>query len=330
MYTIGVDIGGTQIRAGLVNEKGEIAYINKNMTLAHEGLDPVLERIMNTIDELLKKNGVKLSNVKGMGICAPGLLNPHSGKVISSPNLPEWEDIPLRDIIGGKYDIPVFLTNDGNAAALGEYIYGNGKDVENLLYITVSTGIGGGVIMDGRLLQGSDGNAAELGHMTVNPEGPECGCGNHGCVEAYSSGTGMVRRMLNLLEETNKPSKLRDVSKELNSGDHNYALTSKDIIEASQEGDELAEIIVNDARYYLGVALGNLINLFNPEMIVFGGGVSQAGDSFLNPAIEEAKTRSMKGISDNIKFTKTKHGDEIGVLGAAALVDHYLKEEQQN
>ncbi len=326
MYTIGVDIGGTQIRAGLVNEEGKITGINKNMTLAHEGQAPVLERVMNTIDELLKSNGVKLSNVKGMGICVPGPLNPKTGTIISSPNLPGFENVPLRDIIGGKYDFPVFLANDGNAAALGEFIYGNGKNVDNLIYMTISTGIGGGVVSDGNLLQGFEGNAAEVGHMTVNPDGPKCGCGNHGCVEAYASGTGMVNRMTSLLKETEKPSKLREVSNELKSVDYVNNLTSKHIIEAAQEGDELAKTIVADASYYLGIAIGNLVNMFNPEMVVFGGGVSQAGDALLKPAIEEGKKRAMKGMTDHVVFTETSHGDDIGVLGAAALVDHFLKD----
>lgn len=328
MYTLGVDIGGTQIRAALVDEHGKIVFLNKNMTLAHEGVDPVLERIMNTIDELLKNNGVSLSEVKGMGICAPGPINPDTGHILSSPNLPGWEDIPLADIVGGKYDVPVFLANDGNAAAMGEYIHGS-SDTENLVYITVSTGIGGGVILNGNLLLGYEGNAAEIGHVTVNPDGPKCGCGNHGCLEAYSSGTGMARRMAALLKETERPSKLRDVKTDRIAEDHENPLSSKDIIEAAQEGDELAKSVVSEASYYLGVGLANVINLFNPEKIVFGGGVSQAGDYFLEPAIKEAKKRAMKGMTSYVTFTQTEAGDNIGVLGAAALVDYRLRQQEK-
>ncbi|MFD0675852.1 MULTISPECIES: ROK family protein [unclassified Paenibacillus] len=320
MYTIGVDLGGTQIRAGLFDQKGELLFKAEALTLAQEGAEAVIGRIKKSIREVIGYTGEHTSDsISGIGIGSPGPLNPFTGMVLSPSNLPGMVDIPLQQIIADEFHVPVYLNNDANAAALGEWLYGKGRNTKNMLYITISTGIGAGVIVDGHLLLGEQGSAGEVGHMIIDPQGPLCSCGNYGCFEACASGTGIVQRTREKLARYRREgqtsfSQLQLVEEE--------SLTSKDIFAAAMLNDNLAMEIVEETRTYLGIGLINLINLYNPQKIIIGGGVSKAGDFLLKPSVEMAQQRSLLGIRD-VEFSMASLGDNAGLYGAAALVNYH-------
>jgi glucokinase len=272
----------------------------------------VIKRIIAAVKDTI--HNVDTSAILGIGVGCPGPLDPFKGIVMSPSNLPGWVNTPLKDILHQAFSVPVYLHNDANAAALGEFYYGAGRDVQDMIYVTISTGIGGGVILDGRLLLGAQGNAAEIGHMVIDPEGPQCGCGAFGCLEAWASGTGIAKRAKALLEErVGTASVLRTLE----------ALTSKDVFMAAQEGDKFALEIVDITREKLGIGIGNLINLYNPQKIVFGGGVSKVGDYLLKPAIEKAASVALKGPYELVRFEMTALGGDVGLVGAAALVKYF-------
>lgn len=321
MYTIGVDLGGTLIRCGLFRANGEIIHKEDTPTLAQEGPDAVIDRIKQSIAHTLSQlppTQAGAKNIKGIGIGSPGPLNPYTGHILSPANLPGWHNIPLKDIIQKEFSIPVHVNNDANAAALAELYYGEGQPYNHFIYVTISTGIGGGVVVDRQLLLGKDGNAAEIGHMIIDPHGPQCGCGNDGCFEAFASGTAIAKRAQDLLcedQQLSKTSTLASLS----------SITSKDVFDAAQANDTLAIQIVQETQFYLGIGLSNLINLYNPAAIIIGGGVSKAGPAFFERAFDIARSKAQKAMRENITFLFTKPDGDVGLVGAAALVKHYGK-----
>ncbi|GAE32330.1 ROK family protein [Halalkalibacter hemicellulosilyticus] len=314
MYLIGVDLGGTQIRAGLFTELGDLIKRESTLTQAEEGPDSVIKRLISLVervsDETVKIEGKQA--ILGIGIGSPGPLDVFQGTILSPPNLPGWVNIPLRKILEEHFNVPVYLNNDANAAALGEYYFGAGKGKRNMVYMTISTGVGTGILDNGHLLLGVNGSSAEVGHMSLNPDGPVCGCGNRGCLEAYTSGTGIMNRTKERLRESSVDSILREKS----------TITSKDVFDAAKRNDELALEIVEETRTYLGVGLVNVIHLYNPELIIFGGGVSKVGDYLFNPSIEFAREKAMKPLADHLQFKMAQLGDDVGLIGAAALVKY--------
>ncbi|WP_088103918.1 ROK family protein [Halalkalibacter urbisdiaboli] len=311
MYIVGIDLGGTQIRVGLFSDTGQLIDKRATLTLAQEGPDNVIERLITFIQAVITENSAD-GSVSGIGIGSPGPLDVFEGVIKSPPNLPGWVNIPLRQILENQFNVPVYLNNDANAAVLGEYFHGGGKGKKNVVYLTISTGVGSGVIDNGQLQLGGNGSAAEVGHMIINPLGPLCGCGNKGCVEAYVSGTGIVNRMKKVLEEEGRASLLREMD-----------VTTKAIFDAAQKYDPLALQLVEETRSYLGVALVNIIHLYNPEIIIFGGGVSKVGDYLFQPAIEFAKKKAMKPMADEIEFVQAQLGGDVGLIGAASLVTYH-------
>lgn len=315
LYILGVDLGGTLIRAGLFADSGNLLIKQEMLTKVDEGPDAVIARIAGLVRHVCGQAGISMDEgkIRGLGIGSPGPLNPHTGVILSPPNLPGWDCIPLKERLQQDLGLPVYLNNDANAAVLAEYLYGSGKGVRNLVYMTISTGIGGGIILDGRLLLGEDGNAGEIGHMILQPEGPLCGCGSRGCLEALASGTGIVNRTRERLKaEPDRATRLREKE----------TLTAKEVIAAAQAGDPLAADIVKETQVFLGLGIANVINLFNPKKIVFGGGVSKAGEYLLKPAIEIARNHALKGIASSVEFGVTALGEDVGLYGAAALVKY--------
>lgn len=314
MYIIAIDIGGTQTRVAVVNEEGEILQRKAILTNASDGVDKVMNRLIHLIHELydpiVEKEGKQA--IAGIGLAVPGTLNIHKGLIHSSPNLPDLRDVNIKQLLQTEFLLPVYMNNDANVAALGEFYFGKGRGINHFIYVTISTGVGAGIIENGRLLLGKDGQAAEVGHMCINPDGPLCNCGNNGCIEAYISGTAIVRRTIDLLKKSNEPSSLRELS----------TISTKDIFAASKNNDKLALQIIEETRKYLGVAIVNLLHIFNPQMIVFGGGVSQVGDYLFKEAITYAKTNAMYPMGEEISYYVTDLGDNIGLLGAAALVKY--------
>ena len=308
---IGVDLGGTQIRAALADGEGRILHRASCLTLAEEGPEPVIGRIKAAIREAVHSTG--WAQVVGIGIGAPGPINPWTGVIHQAPNLPGWRDVPLRDIIQKEFQVPTHLGNDANIAALAEYRFGAGQGVDDLIYMTISTGIGGGVIAGGQLLLGADGLASEVGHMTLEPHGPLCNCGNIGCLEALASGPAIARDARQRIEEGAQTIIADRVGGDLRK------VTAKAVGQAAQGGDELAIELIQRAGFYIGVGIVNLIHLFNPRLFVIGGGVSKAGDLLFDPIRATVRERAMPAMRQNVRVVSAALGDDVGLLGAVAL-----------
>lgn len=309
---IGVDLGGTRVRAVLSTGTGQILARAEMPTQAEQGLDHVLSNIKKTINRVLEL--ADFSNLVGMAVGAPGPLNPFTGVVFSPPNLPGWSNVPLTAILEKAFHLPVYLGNDANLAALGEYTFGAGKDYRYLVYITVSTGVGGGVIEDGRILQGAKGAAAELGHMTIDYNGPRCNCGNIGCLEILTAGPSIRRRTIELLE-TGVSSKLVDMA-----AGNLQNITPELVAEAARQGDEAALKIIKETAFFLGVGVTNILHLYNPEIVVIGGGVSKIGDMIFEPLRKVVQERAMRAFWEGVPIVPTDLGGDIGLYGAIALV----------
>jgi glucokinase len=313
-YSIGVDLGGTNIVSAIVNCQGKIVSRLKVPTLAERGKEATIKRIIETIHENIVQSTIVLDDIIGIGIGAPGPLDIKRGIINFAPNLPGWIDVPLKKKLKNEFNMKVVLENDANAAAWGERCFGAGQGVDNLVCFTLGTGIGGGIIIDGKIYHGNNYGAAELGHMTVNKDGPRCNCGNYGCLEAYSSATGIKNRIINRIEEGIK-------SEFLNFDDDKLfeSLRLKSIFEAARKGDKLTKGVVEEAISYLGIAIANIANILNPEMVVLVGGITNEGDKLLIPLREEVKKRAFYSNYKSLKIVIGKLGGNAGVLGAAAL-----------
>jgi len=315
-FSIGVDLGGTNIVSAIVNYQGKIVSSLKTPTLAEKGREPTIKRIIETIHKNIVQSSVAPEDIIGIGIGAPGPLDVERGIINFAPNLPGWRDVPLKKILEDEFNIKVVLENDANAAAWGERCFGVGRGVDNLVCFTLGTGIGGGIIIDGKIYHGNNYGAAELGHMTVNKDGPRCNCGNYGCLEAYSSATGIKNRIKNRIKEGIK-------SKFLNFDNDDELLESlrlKLIFETARKGDKLTKGVVEEAISYLGIAIANIANILNPEMVVLVGGITNEGDKLLIPLRREVKKRAFYSNYKSLKIVIGKLGGNAGVLGAAALL----------
>ena len=314
-YSIGVDLGGTNIVSAIVNYQGKIVNSLKVPTLAERGKEATIKRIIETIHENIVQSTIALDDIMGIGIGAPGPLDVKRGIINFAPNLPGWRDVPLKKILENEFNMKVVLENDANAAAWGERCFGIGRGVDNLVCFTLGTGIGGGIIIDGKIYHGNNYGAAELGHMTVNKDGPRCNCGNYGCLEAYSSATGIKNRIKNSIKEGIK-------SKFLNFDDDKLfeSLRLKLIFETARKGDKLTKDIVEEAISYLGIAIANIANILNPEMVVLVGGITNEGNKLLIPLRREVKKRAFYSNYKSLKIVIGKLGGNAGVLGAAALL----------
>lgn len=308
---LGVDLGGTKILTAIVNVRGETLSRDYRATPVQEGPDGVVKAIVDSVDVVLRQAGIAITDIEAVGIGAPGISNPGTGTIITSPNLPGWHDVPLRDMVAGKLDIKCFLVNDANAAALGEMSFGAGRGARNFIYVTLSTGIGGGIVVDGRVYSGSTGIAGEIGHMTIDDDGPLCNCGNKGCWEALASGRALEKKARRYIEEGANTTILACAGGELEK------VTARVIQVAAEQGDDLAQKLIARTGYYIGVGLANLINIFNPELIIIGGGLSNMGDMLLKPALKEAAGRVYKASWQAVRFARAELGADSGVLGAA-------------
>jgi glucokinase len=309
---LAIDLGGTKILSAVIDRDGGMLARDHTVTPAALGQEAVIEAIGASVERAIAQVSADISEMHAVGIGAPGPSNPEKGILFTSPNLPGWRNVPIRDIIQSLFDKRTFLINDANAAALAEHRFGAGRNTKNMIYITVSTGIGGGVIVDERPMTGAIGTAAELGHMTINDTGPRCNCGNTGCWETLASGTALARKARGRIEGGTSSLILN-----LAQGDH-QKISARTVQEAAEQEDELAGELIAQTGYYLGVGLANLINIFNPEMIVIGGGVSNIGKRLLDPALETAQRRAYGAAYDRVRFTSPKLGRNSGVMGVAA------------
>ena len=306
-YVVGVDLGGTKISTALSDLEGKIINQTTIPTDAHEGEVPVLNRIINSIEKVVNDSAVSYEDIKGIGIGSPGPLDAKQGIIITTPNLP-FKNFNLVKPISEKFGVPVFLDNDANVAAIGEFMFGAGKGAENIVFFTVSTGVGGGAILNGKVYRGHTSNALEIGHMTVAPHGPRCNCGNVGCVEATSSGTAIAKRAHEALS-TKVETSLRKYEN----------VTSYEVIVEAAAGDPVAKDIIDDAMNYLGIAVANAVSIFDPEYVIIGGGVSKAGDVVFDTVRKVVNKRCFKSMAESVKIVPAGLGTDAGLIGAVAL-----------
>ncbi len=308
---LAVDLGGTKIITAIISNKGQMIAREYCLTLADEGPQAVINRILSAIDHLLSLRNIGSSKLGSISIAAAGAIDFDRGVITSSPNLPGWYDIPLRDIVREKHGVNTFLINDASAAALGEHHFGAGKGVNNLILLTLGTGIGGGIIINGRLYTGLCGSAGEIGHMTIDVNGPKCSCGNIGCLETLASGTAVAKEAIRRISQGEKSSLAEIVEGEIEN------ITAEEVSLAAQGGDSLASEVILKAATYLGVGMVNLVNIFNPEMIIVGGGMAKMGDLLLNPARQVVRERAFSLSAQAVRIVPAQLGDDAGVLGAA-------------
>lgn len=296
-YSIGVDLGGTNLRAAAIDRDGRILGKFSRPTNLAAGPDAVVAEIVAAIGQLRGQLGA--ASLVGVGVGAAGFILMEQGVVTSSPNLPGFDDYPLRDRISERLGTPVILENDANAAALGEKWMGAGRDVDDLVLLTLGTGIGGGIIIGGRVLHGCVGMAAELGHMTVAPNGNPCGCGNTGCLEKHASATAVSA-----------------MAKLMGLGDD---LTSEQVFHLAAAGNEKARLVFQVMGQALGIALANLVNAFNFPLYLLSGGMLPAWEFFAPSMFEEVRRRSYVYRHSPTRIEKAILGDEAGLYGAACL-----------
>ncbi len=306
-----IDLGGTQIRAALATAPKRLHQVVRVETLADRGPDAVLDRIEATVRQAA---GEAWADVHAVGIAAPGPVDPWRGIMLDAPNMPGWEDLPLRDRLSSRLERPVTVGNDANLAALAEQRFGAGQGKAHMVYMTISTGVGGGVIADGRLLLGARGLAGEIGHATVEVNGPRCNCGNVGCLEMMASGPAIAREARARIAE-GRASSLLELA-----GNDPARISGRLVGVAAAAGDCLAIEVIQRAGFYVGVGVVNLMKLFNPSMIVIGGGVSKVGDLLFKPIRQTVQERADHFYREECPIVPAALGDDVGLLGGLALV----------
>jgi glucokinase len=306
------DLGGTKFAFGVVAEDGTVLGSGRVETRAEKGAAQAVSRVAAAAHQLLADLKLKPSDLCALGIASPGPLDTVRGCVDGSPNLPGWTGYPIEGELSKSFGgLPARIDNDCNAAALGEYLFGAGKGKKNVVYITISTGIGGGAVIDGRLMRGANGNAAELGHIPLTMDGPRCGCGNHGCWEAYASGTAIARRTREALS-AGRASSITGFAGSIDQ------VTTHHLFQALTQKDPLAVEIWDQSIDYLGRGLGAVINTFNPDVIVVGGGVTAAGDALFVPMRAKANHYAFPRLAAVCTIVPAALGGNVGVVGAAA------------
>ncbi|MBC7319587.1 ROK family protein [bacterium] len=304
---IGIDIGGTKIAIGRADINGNLEDSVRFPTNVSRGYKVIVREIIEKTAKLI--NG---HSIKAIGIGCGGPLDSKRGRILSPPNLPGWDNVPLVEDIRSVFNVPVYLENDANAAALGEFHFGAGKEVSNMVYMTLSTGIGGGIILNNRLIHGVRDSGGEVGHQTILPDGPLCNCGNRGCLEALSSGTGIAKIFREKLASGRKSIVTEWVKDP-------EEISAKVIADAAKMGDPLAIEVWDSAIYYLGIGIANIVTIVSPEMVVLGGSLIKYGETLFVRIREIVKERARLVPTEEIKIVPARLGDDVGVLGAVAV-----------
>ena len=312
-FIIGVDIGGTKVAAGLVAPGGEIRYHTRVPMAANSGPESGLASVTKAIDQVCAKASSADGVLQGIGICAPGPLDPNTGVILNPPNVPCWRNFPLADEISRKYNVPVKVDNDANAAALAEALWGAGRGFRNIFYATLGTGIGTGIVFDGHIYHGRTGAAAEGGHVSIDYRGPICACGKPGCIEVFASGPAIAKRAQALLGANRTHSPI------LMSMAKGNSVTTQMVGEAYAQGDPVATETLRETVQLLSLWLGNMIDLLEPDVIIIGGGVAP----MMKPFFEEIRDR-LPGCCVNrrcqeIPLVMACYGADAGIAGGAAL-----------
>lgn len=320
-FYVGVDLGGTKILSGVFDPQLKCIGRNKISTKPERGATEVIDRIARCVRDAIDECDLDIKQLKGVGVGAPGAVDAATGRVVFAPNL-DWRDIPLKKILEKELGVPVAIENDGNSAVLGVFETELQSKPKHVIGIFIGTGIGGGIIIDGKLYSGTNGTAGEIGHMVVEVGGPKCNCGNRGCFEALASRTAIMRKIHAAVKGGQKTILTEMLGPELND------LRSGDLRKAIRKGDSFVEKVVEEAAEYTGIAVANLINIFNPHTIVLGGGVIDAlGDEMMAIIVETAEDSAMSGPAEGVEIVASKKGDDAGINGAAVLARRIAKEK---
>jgi glucokinase len=310
---VGIDFGGTKILAGVVNiETGKLVGTGKKKTRQPNEQDDLIKRIGSVVDEALSEAKVDKKKLIGIGIGAAGMVDRQKGVLLNAVNL-GLKELPLAAPLADMYDVPCRVGNDVEVATLGELKFGAGRSCDDFVCIFVGTGIGSGIVFDGKQYRGATGTAGEIGHIVIEPQGRPCGCGGMGCLEAYASRTAVARQILadiNRGIETSVKDKV-DMSKGI--------LRSKTLAQAVQQGDDVVVRAVNEAAIYMGMGLATAVNMLNPKRVILGGGLIEALDHYFHAASKEARYRSLPIASKKLEIVKAQLGDYAGIIGAALL-----------
>jgi glucokinase len=309
-----VDLGGTNLRTAILSPDGNILDRHKEATYAADGWSRVVARLIENIKRQRESAVQKGFEVCAVGVGAPGVIQVDKGIVVKSPNFPDWNNLPLKDQLEKALGVPVFLENDANAAALGEQWRGAGQGIRSMLLLTLGTGVGGGIILADKIWHGADGMAGEIGHMTLIPDGRLCTCGNVGCLEMYASARGIVQSYREALEKSS-----------IQVSDALKKVTSEQVYEAARAGNEIAVRVMKDMGRMLGIGIASLINIFNPERIVIGGGVKDAWPLFIDATREEVMKRAFEVPAKRTEIVPSQLGDDAGMVGAAAVALQFEK-----
>ena len=312
-YYVGVDLGGTKILAGVFGADFECLARMKLSTKADRGQELVMGRVARCVQDAVDECDLSMKQIRGVGIGAPGAVDAEEGRVIFAPNL-GWKDIPLKKSLEKEMDVPVFVENDCKLHTLGVYEAELKAKPRHLIGIFLGTGIGSGLILDGKPYRGHNGTAGEVGHMVIDVNGPECGCGNRGCFEALASRRAIFRTIQTAVKKGQETVLTEMLGKDL------ADLRSGDLRKAIRRGDKFVERVIEEAAEYTGIAVGNLMNLFNPEVIVLGGGIMEQLEGEMLSIIEKvAKAHALPGTAKNVEIIATRLGDDAGITGGAVL-----------
>ena len=312
-YRVGVDVGGTNVKVALVDKDGTINYSNTVPTRAEMGYEYTISNIKQAIHDLIKETKIDKFSIEGIGFGFPGQIDCQNGVVRLLPNIPGWVNVPIAKIMEDEFQIPTRVDNDVRCAALGELHYGAGKDCQNLICITVGTGIGSGLIVNGKLVRGASNAAGEIGHIKLQMHnGPICGCGDTGCLEAFASGPCIVAMAEDYIKG-GKSTKYRELA--------NPEITPYVVAEAAKQGDAVAQRIFKIMGERIGIGLASVINLLNPEKIIIGGGVADAGEILFDPIVKTINERAMGISAGAVSVVAAQLGNSAGVIGASLLID---------
>ena len=310
-YAVGIDLGGTNIKGGLIKPDGTVVVKRSIKTEAQGGPDHVIGRIVGLVHNLIAEGRAELSEVAAVCVGSPGPLDSQTGLVYETPNM-GWRNIPLGDLLKKKLGVPVFVENDANVAAFGEAWAGVAKDAKCAIMLTLGTGIGGGIVIDGQLWRGVTDTGAELGHMSINFDGPLCACGVRGCIEAYASATAVARRMKEAVQAGRESS----LKASILAGEE---VDAERIHKAALAGDKLAKEIFEETGFFLGIAIANYVNIFNPDYVILHGGMANAGDMLLDPLRREMNKRCFESSRRNLRLVVSALRGDAGIVGAAGL-----------
>lgn len=313
---IGIDVGGTNVKIALVDENGKIIYSNSVPTYAKMGYEYTVNNIKQAIKDLMKETNTESKDIQGIGFDFPGQVDCKTGVVKLAPNIPGWVNVPIAQMIEEEFHIPTRIDNDVRCAALGELKFGAGRGCENFICITVGTGIGSGIVIDGKVVHGAANAAGELGHIKLQmKDGPICGCGDTGCLEAFASGPAIVAMAQEYIKG-GKSTKFREMA-----AAEGGEITPYMVAKAAEAGDPVAKRIFTIVGEYIGIGLTSVINLLNPERVIIGGGVAESGDLLLEPIRKTIKERAMVVAGESVEIVPAELGNSAGVIGASMLVD---------